>query len=98
MSCSVCQGYDSHHCPCCGDGIDTIECPDCHGTGREPWRAINLDTLEIVEVTHNAWILLPEDEDDATLMTLRGKKQNFCRYSEGGGKCMTCYGDGKIIG
>lgn len=39
---------------------------------------------------------MPEDEDEAMLLTARGKKQNYCRYEEGGFICRTCYGDGKI--
>lgn len=96
MSCSVCQGYSSEKCPCCSEGVKSVVCPDCHGTGKTPYLAWNLDTKKVEEVTKSAWIIMPEDEDEAMLLTARGKKQNYCRYEEGGFVCRTCYGDGKI--
>lgn len=91
MSCSVCQGYDSDRCPCCSEGVREIECPDCNGTGINPWRAVNIETFEIVEVTKDIWIALPEDEYEA-----QETRHILCRYEEGGDKCLTCHGDGKI--
>lgn len=92
MSCSVCQGYDSHKCPCCGDSVRVTECPDCHGLGITPWRAVNMETKEIIEVTHGEWILMLEEEDALVLP----EKPLFCRYDEGGDRCPTCYGEGVI--
>ena len=89
--CAVCNGYSSHGCPSCSDRTNEITCPDCHGTGVTPWRAVHIETFEIVEVTKDIWIALPEDEYDA-------KETNhiLCRYEEGGDRCLTCYGDGRI--
>lgn len=95
MSCPICQGYDSYHCPNCAEAKDK-DCPDCQGLGIEPYRAINLETQEIINVTHSAWIIMPEDEEEAALLSARGKKQKFCQYSEGGYTCATCRGCGKI--
>lgn len=96
MSCPVCAGHDSAKCPCCGEGLKMAECPDCHGTGKTPWTALNLDTKEIVKVTETAWRMLPEDEDMARHLAAQGKRQNFIQYEEGGFRCPTCYGDGVI--
>lgn len=93
--CTVCEGYSSTKCPCCGEGVETAICPDCHGTGKTPYLAVNLVTKEIEEVTESAWLIMPEDEDEAALLTARGKKQNYCRCEKGGSICRTCYGHGK---
>ena len=93
MSCPVCQGYDSHKCPCCSPGARTIECPTCHGKGITPWLAMHLETKEIISITHAAWLILPEDETEAEQMTLMGRKQYFIQYEEGGDICPTCRGD-----
>lgn len=89
--CLVCEGYSSDRCPCCSEGAREIECPDCGGTGFNPWRAVNIETFEIVEVTKDIWIALPEDEYEA-----QETKHILCRYEEGGDKCLTCHGDGRI--
>lgn len=92
MSCSVCQGYDSDRCPCCSEGVKSITCPDCHGTGITPWRKVNILTFEIEDASKEEWIALPEDEIEAM-----AEGVDFCRYEEGGDRCTTCYGDGLII-
>lgn len=35
MSCSVCEGYSSYNCPCCGPQIEKIVCPECDGSGED---------------------------------------------------------------
>lgn len=66
-------------------------CPDCHGTGIAPWRKVNVFSFEIVDVSKEEWIALPEDEIEAMAEGLA-----YCRYEEGGDKCATCHGDGLI--
>ena len=95
MSCSVCEGYSSHNCPCCSEGIRMVKCPDCHGTGKTPYLAYDMLKNEVVEVTESAWIAMHE-EDIAELLTARGKKQNYFRYEKGGATCKTCHGCGLI--
>lgn len=96
MSCSVCQGYSSDKCPVCNEGVRSVECPDCHGTGKTPWLAWNMNECRIEEVTKETWMTLPEDEEEADLLTIRGKRQRYCRYEEGGYVCRTCNGDGRL--
>lgn len=97
MSCPVCQGYDSNKCPVCSPGAKTIECPTCHGRGVTPWLAMHLETKKIISVTHAAWLILPEDEDEAEHMATLGKKQYFIQYEVGGDICPTCRGDKVVL-
>lgn len=97
MSCPVCQGYDSNKCPVCSPGAKTIECPTCHGRGVTPWLAMHLETKKIISVTHAAWLILPEDEDEDEHMATLGKKQYFIQYEEGGDICPTCRGDRVVL-
>ena len=92
MSCPVCQGYNSDKCPCCSEGVKGVMCADCQGTGIAPWTAVDVKTFEIKVVSKEEWIAMPDDECEANAVGSR-----FYRYEEGGGKCMTCYGDGKLI-
>lgn len=89
MSCSVCAGHDSYACPCCGEEIRMITCPDCNGTGYTPYMAF--DTLKRIEipVTEMAYNILPIDEDDADRMGMR-----FCKVEIE--ICPTCHGEGDI--
>lgn len=89
MSCSVCAGYSSHDCPCCGEDVRMITCPDCNGTGYASHRALNIHTRAEVEVTAMCWIFLPDNEDIAAQ---RG--ENYCRMPKE--KCPTCKGEGEI--
>lgn len=91
MSCSVCQGYNSDKCPCCGEGVRSVECPDCHGTGRVPYLALNILSNKTIEVSEKEWKALPDDEYIAL-----AKGIELVQYEEGGFVCRTCYGDGKI--
>lgn len=89
MSCSVCAGYSSHDCPCCGTEPQKITCPACKGTGHGDWKV--WDIIKRVEVTCNeiAYRTSPRNEDDAIRL---GKR--YCRYSC---TCKTCGGDGEIV-
>ena len=89
MSCSVCAGYDSSNCPCCGETIQMVICPDCHGTGMRKHRAFHIHRRVTAEVTETTWQILPKDEDDAMV---RG--EIWCRFPRE--KCPTCKGEGEI--
>ena len=89
MSCSVCAGYSSYNCPCCGEEVRMITCPDCQGTGYTPHRALNIHTREDVKVTAVCWDLLPNNEDIAAQ-----KGENYCKLPRE--CCPTCKGDGEI--
>lgn len=87
MSCSVCAGYSSYNCPCCGKDTRIIECPDCENGLR--YYSIDIKTGEEKQVTKAAYLILPFDEDDA--------RQEKKRYYQGDiVKCRTCDGDGVI--
>ena len=90
MSCSVCLGYSSTKCPCCGETHSHV-CSDCNGKGVTPWLAWDMEAGEAVEVSESYWHTLSDDEDEA-----RGAKQRYYRYEEGGYRCRTCNGDGRV--
>lgn len=89
MSCSVCAGYSSYNCPCCGEEIRMVACPDCKGTGMEPYRLFNIRTRGEIVVTANMYFSYPKDEDDA-----EAKGEFLCRMPRG--YCPTCKGEGEI--
>ena len=60
MSCSVCAGHDTYNCPCCGETIQMIICPDCYGTGMKKPRAFHIYRRLTVEVTETTWQILPK--------------------------------------
>lgn len=88
MSCSVCQGYSSHNCPCCREDVRMIICPDCNGTGKGNWKVWDIYERKEVECTEIAYLTAPEDEDVAHYL---GKR--YCRLSS---ICLTCKGEGEI--
>ena len=87
MSCSVCAGYSSYNCPCCGEEPRMIACPDCED-GMEYW-SFNIKSRTFVRVTPIAYQLLPFDEDDA-----RAEGKNYCQADIR--RCPTCQGEGRI--
>lgn len=89
MSCSVCAGYSSYNCPCCGEEVVMVDCPDCKGTGFAPYKAFHIHRREEVEVTELCWTLLPEDEDAAFDLG-----ENYCQMPRE--TCRTCKGEGEI--
>lgn len=89
MSCAVCAGHDTYNCPCCGDDVRMVECPDCGGTGMTPYKAFNIQSRKEVPVTRLTWLLIPKDEDEA-----ESKGKRYCRaYRD---ICRTCGGLGEI--
>lgn len=89
MSCSVCAGHDSYNCPCCGEPVRMITCPDCEGSGYTPPMAFDIKHRRFVKVTEQAYNILPPDEDTADYMGMR-----YCKCEVE--ICPTCRGDGKI--
>lgn len=89
MACSVCAGHDTYNCPCCGEEIRMIDCPDCNGTGKGGWKVWDIIDRVVVDCEEIAYLASPEDEDEAAYM---GKR--YCRYSD---KCPTCHGEGQIL-
>lgn len=89
MSCSVCAGYDSYNCPCCGEDVRMIDCPECKGTGYEPYMAFNIRTRGMTEVTMLTWMLLPRDEEGA-----ERRGTNYCRMPRE--RCGRCHGEGQV--
>ena len=89
MSCSVCLGYDSYNCPCCGEK-HTETCPDCQGSGYSAYMAYDLVTGKDVPVTKQAYDILPIDEDTAKQLKMRFCKQEIQI-------CSRCNGLGEII-
>lgn len=89
MSCSVCAGYSSYNCPCCGEEVSMVTCPDCEGTGLTPYKAWHIHLRRAVECTKAAWYCLPTSEDEAY-----AKRENFCRMERT--VCPTCKGEGQI--
>lgn len=89
MSCSVCAGYGSYNCPCCGEGTHLITCPDCKGTGFAPYMAFDIIDRKFIEVTELAWQILPDDEDEAESRTMR-----YCKADLE--NCPKCRGWGEI--
>lgn len=89
MSCSVCAGYDSYNCPCCGETIQMIICPDCHGTGMKKPRAFHIYRRVTAEVTETVYQILPKDEDAAF-----DRDENWCRFPREA--CPTCKGEGEV--
>lgn len=87
MSCSVCAGYSSDNCPCCGTRSVMVECPDCDG-GYE-FYAFDIRTRKFVRVTEMAYNILPIDEDEAEFANAR-----FCQGDVR--MCATCKGEGQI--
>lgn len=88
MSCSVCRGYDSDNCPCCGEDMDIIDCPNCNGTGEADWQVFDVKTRETVDCSEIAYHYAAEDEDEAEFL---GKR--YCRLSC---ECQTCKGNGSV--
>lgn len=88
MSCSVCLGYDSYNCPCCGEK-HTTTCPDCQGSGYTPYLAFDIRTRRDIPVTKAAYDLLSIDEDAAHTLGMRYCKQEI-------EICPTCYGSGEV--
>lgn len=89
MSCSVCAGYSSYNCPCCGEDVRMMTCPDCKGTGLTPFRLFNIKTRGVVEVSANMYYSYPKDEDSA-----EEKGEFLCRIPRE--ECPTCHGEGEI--
>lgn len=87
MSCSVCAGYSSYNCPCCGEEVRMVDCPDCYN-GHVYW-AFDTIKREFTQTTPLAYSILPIDEDDA--------KYSGKRYCQGSVEiCRTCMGEGMI--
>lgn len=91
MSCSICQGYDDTKCPCCGEEVRMVECPDCKGTGKTPYLAYDMRTSKTIEVEEIVWLTLPEDRQEA-----EQRRKHTYQLDEGGYRCPTCYGEGII--
>ena len=89
MSCSVCAGHDTYNCPCCGEGVRMVTCPDCKGSGLTPYRVFNIYTRGIIAVTRDQWFTYPLDEDEADALG-----ENLCRIPRD--YCPTCKGEGEI--
>ena len=89
MSCSVCAGYDSYNCPCCGEEVSMITCPDCKGTGNAPYKAFHIHDRVTVTCTELTWLAIPHDEDAAADLG-----ENWCRWPREA--CPTCKGEGEI--
>lgn len=89
MSCSVCAGHDTYNCPVCGESVRMMTCPDCKGTGLEPYKVFNIHTRGEIEVTREQWFAYPKSEDDAF-----EQGENLCRMERG--YCPTCKGEGEI--
>ena len=87
MSCSVCAGYSSYNCPCCGEELRMVECPDCEAGVQ--FFSFNIKTRQFVKVTKVAFQILPFDEDDA-----RHERKTYCQGDIR--KCETCNGEGMI--
>ena len=89
MSCSVCAGYDSYNCPCCGKEVSMTVCPECHGTGWEDYSLLQIHTRGIIKVSREQWVRYPADEDEAF-----DKGENLCRMPRE--RCGRCHGEGEI--
>lgn len=88
MSCSVCAGHSSYNCPCCGEDVRMVDCPDCDGTGYY-FYAFNIQSRKCKRVTQSAYEILPVDEDDANGMSAIWCQGDIL-------PCDTCKGDGEI--
>lgn len=89
MSCSVCAGYSSYNCPCCGEEPRMIVCPDCQGSGYTPYMAFDIRCRRIIPVNELAYDILPLDEDEAESRGMR-----YCKVEIE--VCRTCNGAGEI--
>ena len=89
MSCSVCAGYSDYNCPCCGEEVKMITCPDCQGSGYTPYMAFDIKTRKTTPVSELAYDILPIDENEAKSMGMR-----FCKVEIE--ICRTCNGSGEI--
>lgn len=89
MSCTVCAGYSSQDCPCCGKGAGVTDCPDCGGTGEGAWKVWDIIDRVIVDCTEIAYQIACNDEDEAAV---KGKR--FCKLSD---TCPTCRGTGQVM-
>lgn len=89
MSCSVCAGYSSYNCPCCGEPVRMMTCPDCKGSGMEAYKAYHIHRHITTDVTKICYDILPKDEDDAI-----ARGENWCRWPRE--RCHTCKGEGEI--
>lgn len=89
MSCSVFAGYSDYNCPCCGESVRMVTCPDCQGSGYTPYLAFDILTRKNVPVTELAYRILPDDEDIADSLGMRFCKQEI-------DICPTCRGEGEI--
>lgn len=87
MSCSVCAGYSSYNCPCCGNEVDT--CHVCHGRGHMGFFRFNVVTRETSEVSEEEYDMLPDDEDMAQDLGF-----TFCKAELA--ECFECHGLGEI--
>lgn len=89
MSCEHCRGYSVTHCPVCGEGeTEVIECPKCGGDGIDHHYAYDMRTHEFVEVTEIAFLILPDDVEEAEC---RGE-----HYCKGDIPCPYCRGYGEV--
>lgn len=88
MSCSVCAGYSDYNCPCCGEQVRMIECPDCEGIGSV-YLSFNIKTREFFKTTRLAYHILPENEDMAAY-----KGEHYCQGDVV--ICKSCHGLGII--
>ena len=89
MSCSVCAGYSSYNCPCCGHSVEMTDCPECNGTGYAPHKALQIHTRQVVTCSALTWDMLPADED-----TAYSRGENWCKYPREA--CPVCKGEGEI--
>lgn len=88
MSCPVCEGYSSQSCPCCGNEVSIIDCPDCKGTGRGDWKVFDIQQRMVIRSTEIAYIYAADSEDEAEE---QGKR--YCKESD---ICQTCKGLGEV--
>ena len=89
MSCSVCMGTNSSHCPVCGENWEKTTCMKCRGYGLMNCYALDIRTGEELDVTPETFVALPETEEQARHM---GKW-----YIQGDAEeCSKCNGSGEV--
>lgn len=88
MSCSVCEGHNDRNCPCCGEGVEMVECPDCLSEG-DIYLGFDMILRNYYRVTRHDYFDLPDNEDEAARI---GKA--VCKGEIDA--CSTCHGEGVI--